>query len=218
MIQAVCFDFDGTLAHFTGDFFADLRTGATELGIAKTLHDDFITTYLTFDKSCATFPEAVRATLEVFQQDIPVNFEGYCQRATQKYASQIELLPGAREVLEDLHTKNIPLALITNGTQDIQAAAIHQVNIQHYFKTVLISGEHGVRKPDSRMFTMACERLETLPKHCLMVGDKLDADIAGAKNSGMQTVWMSKETQEGVLSFKDLYGLETWLRTELSTS
>lgn len=215
MIKAICFDFDGTLAHFTGDFFADLRKGATELGIPKSLHDEFMQTYLTFDRFCATSPKAIQSTLSLFQLEPPENFEDYCQRATQRYVSQIELLPGAKEVLEHLHNKNIPLALITNGTQDIQAAAIQQVNIGHYFKTIVISGKHGIRKPEARIFKIACERLEVVPEHCLMVGDKLDADVEGAKKSGMQAAWMSKENVEGVLSFGDLRGLERWLFTQL---
>ncbi len=215
MIQAICFDFDGTLAHFTGDFFADLRKGAVELGLPDSLHEDFMTTYLRFDRSCGTFPEAIRATLAVFNMNPLNNFKDYCQRATQRYASQIELLLRAKELLEHLTTKNIPLAIITNGTKDIQAAAIQHVNIQHYFKTILISGEQGVRKPDARIFRLACERLEVSPANCLMVGDKLDADIEGARSIGMQAAWMSKEKIHDVLSFENLEELETWLRSKL---
>ncbi len=210
MIKAICFDFDGTLAHFTGDFFADLRKGATELGIPESLHDEFSKTYLHFDRSCATLPEALRATLATFQKDLPEDVEGYCQRTTQRYISQIELLPRAKELLEHL-SSHIPLALITNGTKDIQAAAIQKVDIQRYFKTMLISGEVGMRKPDSRIFQMACERLEVDPKDCLMIGDKLDADIEGARNIGMHTAWLSKENVQGVRSFEDVQGLEAWL-------
>jgi putative hydrolase of the HAD superfamily len=215
MIKAICFDFDGTLAHFTGDFFADLRQGAMQLGIPESLHEEFIKTYLKFDRSCDTFPEAIQATLSVFQQELPEDFEGYCQRAIQRYASQIELLPRAKELLEHLITKHIPLAIITNGTKDIQTAAIQHVNIQHYFKTILISGEQGIRKPDARLFKMACEGLEVHPENCLMVGDKLEADIQGAKSIGMQTAWMSQEKISDVLSFVELRGLGSWLESNI---
>ncbi len=218
MIKAICFDFDGTLAHFTGDFFAGLREGAAELGIPETQYENFIKVYLQFDKSCATFPEAIEATLATFNRGLPKGFENYCERATKRYASQIALLPEAKELLEHLRSKNIPLAIITNGTKDIQTAAIRQVNIQHYFKSLLISGEQGFRKPDARIFKLACERLETQPENCLMVGDKLDADIEGAKQLGMQTAWMSEEKVPGVLSFADVRGLEIWLVSTLQQS
>jgi putative hydrolase of the HAD superfamily len=215
MTKTICFDFDGTLAHFTGDFVADLKESAVELGLPESLHEDFIATYLTFDKSCRTFPEAIRETLATFNMDLPENLEGYCKRSIQRYVSQIELLPGAQNVLEHLTTKNIPLAIITNGTKDIQSAATEHVNIQHYFKSILISGEVGVRKPDARIFKLACERLNAKPENCLMVGDKLDADVEGAKAIGMQAAWMSTETTQGVLSFENLAELETWLQTQL---
>lgn len=215
MINAICFDFDGTLAHFTGNFFADLRKSAVQLGVPESLHDEFIQTYLKFDRSRATFPEAVQETLSILQQATPEDFADYCQRATHRYTSQIELLLGAKEILEHLTTRLIPLAIITNGTKDIQTAAIRHVNIQNYFKTILISGELGIRKPDARIFQLACERLMISPENCLMVGDKLDADIAGAKSIGMQTAWMSKESVQDVLSFRDLLELEAWLLTQL---
>lgn len=215
MLRAICFDFDGTLAHFTGDFFADLREGAVELGLPDSLHESFMTTYLKFDKICSTFPEAIKTTLTTFNKGLPEDFADFCQRRIQKYTSQIELLPKAIELLEYLTAKNIPLAIITNGPKDIQTAAIRHVNIQGYFNTILISGELGIRKPDSRIFRTACERLEVLPADCLMVGDKLDADIEGAQSIGMQTAWITKENHEGVLSFGDLRGFETWLQTKL---
>jgi putative hydrolase of the HAD superfamily len=215
LIHAICFDFDGTLAHFTGDFLSDVSQGAAELGIPGFQHEDFTQTYLQFDKVHSTFYEAVQATLSTFNKPLPEDFEGYCERRIKKYVSQLELLAGARELLEHLTARSIPLAIITNGPKDMQAAAIQHVNIQGCFKTILISGEVEVRKPNARIFLLACEHLQVQPEHCLMVGDNLDADVKGAKAVGMQTAWLSSEKLEDILSFGDLGELETWLQTKL---
>jgi putative hydrolase of the HAD superfamily len=170
---------------------------------------------LKYDKSCATVPEALRATFTTLQQTLPKDFESYCRGRIKRYLSYLEMLPNAKELLETLEAKNVPLALITNGTLDVQTAAIYKVDIQNYFKTILISGELGVRKPDARIFHLACERLGISPEDCLMVGDKLDADIEGAKTIGMQTAWMSEQRVEGLNSFPDLYSFQTWLEPHL---
>jgi putative hydrolase of the HAD superfamily len=216
MIHAICFDFDGTLAHFAGDFFAHMKESAFRLDVPEPLHDAFITTYLKYDKSCSSFPEACRKTFVSLERELPKDFESYCQQTTERYTSYIELLQGAEELLEYLTTKKIPLAVITNGTKDIQTAAIQKVAIQDYFKTILISGELGIRKPDTRIFHLACEGLQVQPENCLMIGDSLSADIAGAKSIGMQVAWMSKEQAEGVRAFSNLSELQGWLEGKLT--
>ena len=42
-------------------------------------------------------------------------------------------------------------------------------------------------KPSASYFAAACEALDTDPELCWMVGDDLDADIAGAQRLGMRT-------------------------------
>jgi putative hydrolase of the HAD superfamily len=217
MIKAICFDFDGTLAHFTGDFFAHMKESAVQLGIPEPLHEEFIATYLQYDRSHATFSEALQATFTSLQRDLPEGFETSCQDAIKRYASRVELLSGAKGLLELLTEKNISLAVITNGPKDVQAAAIHKVGIQNYFKTIIISGELGVRKPDARIFQLACERLDVQPRNCLMVGDNLDADIEGAKTTGMQVAWMSQNINKEMMSFGNLQALEAWLLNPDST-
>jgi putative hydrolase of the HAD superfamily len=218
MIKAVCFDLDGTLVHYVGDFQKLLLENARSLAVAPHLLESFVQLTSGYTHSLATSLEITRQSLKKLNIQEPENLTQLCQQLSQRYAKDIELLEGALKLLEFLRGKDIPLAVITNGPADMQLASIHKIAIQHYFKAVVISGEYGIRKPDARIFKLACEKLEVAPEHCLMVGDTLHADIEGAKNIGMQTAWMSEEKQAGVLSFEDLRRLETWLRTELSPS
>ncbi|MGL4611404.1 MAG: HAD family hydrolase [Trueperaceae bacterium] len=216
MIKAICFDFDGTLAHFTGDFSQRLRDGAAALGIPEKLQEKFGKAYLKHDKTCRTTVEATRATFEELNQPLPENFEELCQQNLESYCSQMELLSGAIVLLEYLQFKEIPLALITNGPEDVQTAAIQRLAVKDYFKTILISGEVGARKPDAKIFELAAERLDVAAKDCLMIGDKLDADIEGAQGVGMQTLWISSEKHDKVKSFSSLQTLRRWLDEQLS--
>jgi putative hydrolase of the HAD superfamily len=215
MIKAVCFDFDGTLAQFTGNFQTWLLQGAKDLKIPPQLHEPFATALGSYSRSLANSFEMTKQALLAVGLEPPKNLEQFCQESTARYASDIHLLGGAERLLQKLYQKNVPLALITNGPADMQLASIAKINIQSYFKAMLISGELGIRKPDARIFQLACERLEVAPNNCLMVGDNLEADIAGAKSIGMQAVWMSEEKRSDIVAFADLQGLEAWLLSNL---
>ncbi len=47
-----------------------------------------------------------------------------------------------------------------------------------------------IGKPQPTMFRIALELLESVPEHTLMIGDRLDTDIAGARQAGLRSVLM----------------------------
>jgi 4-nitrophenyl phosphatase len=58
-------------------------------------------------------------------------------------------------------------------------------------------------KPEPIFFAELCQRLGARPERCLLIGDNLESDIAGAKNLGMQTIL----TLTGVTRRQDLVAL-----------
>ena len=57
-----------------------------------------------------------------------------------------------------------------------------------YFNVVVASAEAGVAKPDPAIFRMALERAGCTPAQTVMVGDRMDNDVAPAKALGMHSV------------------------------
>ena len=57
---------------------------------------------------------------------------------------------------------------------------------------VVISEEAGVSKPDPAIFALAAERAGTTLDGAWMVGDNLDADIAGARAAGIRSVFVPR--------------------------
>lgn len=47
-----------------------------------------------------------------------------------------------------------------------------------------------IGKPEKAMFEVALHRLDTDPAHCLMIGDRLNTDISGGKNAGLNTAFV----------------------------
>lgn len=55
---------------------------------------------------------------------------------------------------------------------------------------VVASAEAGVAKPDPAIFRIALARAGCEAAEAVMIGDRLDNDIAPAKAVGMRTVWL----------------------------
>ena len=49
----------------------------------------------------------------------------------------------------------------------------------------------GFKKPDERMFQFSLNLAKANPQTSIMIGDSLEADILGAKNSGMKQVYFN---------------------------
>jgi len=216
MIRAVCFDFDGTLAHFSGDFEALTDTLRHDLGLAQCDANSLSWRRAQIERRGGpmTFGDTVRAALGELELRVPDDLERLAAQVVSDYSAQIRLLPGARELLAFCRDKGKPLALITNGPADMQRAAVRVVGLETFFQRILVSGDVdvGVRKPHPRIFAHACAALGTRPEDTLMVGDNPEADLGGARVAGMQAVGIGTDATDSV---PDLYALEAWLGARL---
>jgi putative hydrolase of the HAD superfamily len=158
----------------------------------------------------------LREVLARFALTPPPDLAALVQRAVTAYAEEVSLLPGAVEALDFCRARTIPLALASNGPEDMQRAALRAVDVEGYFQAVLFSGDRdvAVRKPHPRIFALACAGLESVPEEVLMIGDDLEADIAGARAYGMQALLVGSEAA-GVDSVADPRALASWLEPDL---
>jgi len=69
-------------------------------------------------------------------------------------------------------------------------------------------------KPQKHFLDQICHRLNVSPRNCIMIGDNLDSDIAGAKAAGMATILVLT----GVSSRADIpsHGAPDWVVDDLS--
>jgi putative hydrolase of the HAD superfamily len=98
------------------------------------------------------------------------------------------LFDGALEILDYLILK-YKLHIITNGFEEVQHKKLKNSGIDHYFSSVTTSEEVGVKKPNPKVFLTALQKANSKAADCIMIGDSLEADILGAKNIGMQTIF-----------------------------
>ena len=104
--------------------------------------------------------------------------------------------PDTQEALESLRSQGIRLAIITNSPWDtpgrLLRGDLERWGISGFFDAFICSGEVPWRKPNPMFMLAAAEAVETTPEECLVVGDKLEADIAGAVAAGMQSLWINR--------------------------
>jgi 2-haloalkanoic acid dehalogenase type II len=100
------------------------------------------------------------------------------------------------DVIQKLKSQRYSLGIFSNAgdDKDVQEL-VEKFGIQSYFDFVLTSAGCYYRKPHVRAFEIALARWSASPEDAIMVGDNLEADIFGAKNLGMQTIWITRRAQ-----------------------
>lgn len=101
------------------------------------------------------------------------------------------LLEGALDLLNYVAAAGYGMHIITNGFNEIQARKIASSEIGHFFSNVVTFETANAKKPDRRIFEFALDIAQTSPEESLMVGDNWIADILGAKQVGMDTVYLN---------------------------
>ena len=97
--------------------------------------------------------------------------------------------PKAIEVLKTLK-KKYKLGMITNGVGQTQRMKIAKFGCEPYMDLILVSGEEGIHKPDSRIFQKALDLLHVRAQETAFIGDSLQFDMEGSIAVGMTPIWI----------------------------
>jgi HAD superfamily hydrolase (TIGR01662 family) len=101
--------------------------------------------------------------------------------------------PEAHTVLQSLKRQGYRLGVISNAGDDADVQTlIDQSELRPYFEVILTSAAEGIRKPNPQIFWTALEKLGVKPGQAAMIGDTLGADILGAKNAGLYSIWITR--------------------------
>jgi putative hydrolase of the HAD superfamily len=101
------------------------------------------------------------------------------------------LIPYTREILQHLKEKNYFLHLITNGFEKTQKSKIQHAEISHYFDEIITSEKSNSVKPHKEIFDCALRLTGASLSESVMIGDNPEADIKGAINAGIDSVFVN---------------------------
>lgn len=102
----------------------------------------------------------------------------------------VRLYAGAKELLSEIRRNGRGVYLLSNAQRVFTEYELRYLGIYDSFDGILISSDHGIRKPDVEFFRLLFEKYRLDPEKSLMIGNDLDNDIAGAKRAGMDTFYI----------------------------
>lgn len=193
MIDAVLFDWGQTLVRFEWDddlFAAGHRAGLAALGrgdeapaFTRRFRDELLPGFVP------------GADYEALLHD-ELGLEGdplrrFLEAEHAAWEPGIALLGSAHALLESLRARGLKLAVVANHWPEpawIVRAEVERLGVAERVDTIVLAGEVGARKPDPRIFERALAELDVDATAALHVGDRLEADVAGAAALGMTTV------------------------------
>ena len=103
-----------------------------------------------------------------------------------------EPFPETLEALDSLH-HSFRLGMVTDAQPLFVSSEIDMVGLRPYFDVIVVSGETGFHKPDTRLFAKALEGLKVDPSDAAFVGDSVSRDICGAEHAGLNTVLLDRD-------------------------
>lgn len=126
--------------------------------------------------------------------------------AKEMSAQFLEILPTKKkvfdytfEILDYLTKKDYSIHIITNGFEKTQWNKLNNSNLSKYFKHVITSEISNSVKPKKEIFEYAINKTNGILEECIMIGDNPDADIQGAINAGMDTIFVNHINAECLL-------------------
>lgn len=134
---------------------------------------------------------------------------------SSRYLASLRLYEDV-SVLEKMPSYHV--GIITNGAHDdhtdSQFSKVEQLGLSKRIQSLTISDEVGVRKPNVKVFQVACERAKVLPKEAMLVGNSIQNDIVGANRIGMTSVLIDRKSDVLIPKEKKSENLEKKERIE----
>lgn len=82
--------------------------------------------------------------------------------------------------------------VVTNGNVAQQENKLRMMGLVEHVTGMVVSEAVGVRKPDPTIFEVAARAAGASLDGAWMIGDSAEADIGGAENAGLRSVWLSR--------------------------
>lgn len=202
----IIFDADDTLVDYALD--SDRAFRAALVAVGHENDEELLRAWIDFDfgnwdkigLSDVHLPEVQNSFHELYRRHVRDIFgHGVKIGAYAEYPDEAErifyeefAMPGielgnARAVVAALKEKYRVYAA-TNGLTSLQHGRLQAFPLDGLF----VSEELGTIKPSREFFMRMLEALGAKPDECLMVGDSLSSDIAGARAAGIDCIWLNR--------------------------
>jgi HAD superfamily hydrolase (TIGR01509 family) len=136
------------------------------------------------------------------------------QQAYRVLLFRLELLPGARQLLETLGVAGSARYLVTSGSRVSVMSALHATGIERSFGGVITADDVRAGKPSPEPYRCCMRRHGLDPRTCVAVEDSMSGVIS-ARKAGIPVIGVhDSETAEWVDEFfPSLWDFEQWIHS-----
>jgi putative hydrolase of the HAD superfamily len=191
MVKAVLFDLDGTLLDrdVSVEQFVSVQYDRLSQNLSRIPKQDYTARFIELDCHGHVWKDEVYQALVSEFAIEGMSWQSLLEDYEMQFQFHCVPFQFLTEMLNELQKQGYLLGIITNGRSPFQARAIDGLGIRDYFDAILISEVEQVRKPQAEIFQRAVHRLGVSASDSVFIGDHPEADIAGAKNAMMKTIW-----------------------------
>lgn len=200
------FDLDHTLWDFetnAKDTLHDLYLQSTLKEIEEVDFESFYARYSAHNEKLWDLYTKGRVTQSVLKwkrisltlQDFKIPDDNLSKKMSDDF---LELLPTKNkvfdhtyDVLDYLQEKGYKMSLVTNGFEGVQQNKVKNSHLEKYFDFIVTSESANCLKPQAGIFKDALRQANVRIDQGVMIGDNQDADIYGAKNVGLDTIFVN---------------------------
>ena len=141
-----------------------------------------------------TTQEAIRRAFT--QMNLPAPEQTFVEEAERVFfhpeLTGYRPFPGALPLLRRLAATRVRVGCISNASSHwLIERIVDHLGFQPFLDVVVSSAGYGRVKPDPGIFRAVLNRWKVPPARAAMVGDTLEADIAGGRGVGMRTLYVT---------------------------
>jgi 8-oxo-dGTP diphosphatase/putative hydrolase of the HAD superfamily len=185
MIKAVLLDIGGPINdEREQERLFDAAALAAARQIREVSDEDYAALCRSVVKSFA--PRAYRAIIWDLAGRDDARFQQMCNYVRGSNFERFNPWPEVPDVLRKL-AQDYRLGIVANSGEDM-IAKLEAANLLAHFTSHMTADMIGYFKPDIRYFARVLGELRAVPEEAVMVGDRIDCDVAPAKALGLKAV------------------------------
>lgn len=201
--MVVFIDIDDTLLDFTKCANDAIKSACNKFGVpyTTTLVDTFhpinLDLWHRLEKKEVTKEKLFDTRFQIVFDKLGIKADGIAfETAFRKnFHESAILVDGARDLLEYLRSK-YKVYVASNASMHQQTNRMKKAELDGYIDGYFVSEEIGFPKPQKEFFDACFKALpDVKPQDVVMIGDSLSADIKGACEYGLKTIWYNHRNE-----------------------
>lgn len=201
--MVVFIDIDDTLLDFTKCANDAIKSACNKFGVpyTTTLVDTFhpinLDLWHRLEKKEVTKEKLFDTRFQIVFDKLGIKADGIAFETAfrENFHESAILVDGARDLLEYLRSK-YKVYVASNASMHQQTNRMKRAELDGYIDGYFVSEEIGFPKPQKEFFDACFKALQDVkPQDVVMIGDSLSADIKGACEYGLKTIWYNHRNE-----------------------